>query len=94
MRIVGDGVGRIVTQWPGTDVYTMHFLGNMPFVGRLGHPICERCYEWHNCYMWPQLVERTARSLHVGRLLPRMPLWLQSNIAEYLVSMYDHEAVS
>ena len=57
-------------------------------VGRIGHPICGWCYDWHNRYVWPQLVERTAHTLEAGRLLPRMPFSLHCNTAEYLVSMW------
>ena len=61
-------------------------------------PLCEWCFDWHNSddtdnrpYR-PHLVERTAHTLDVNRLLPRpadgkqLPFW---NIAEYLVSMWD-----
>ena len=89
MRIVGDGVGRMATQWPGTDVHTMRCLGNLPFLGRLGHPICEWCYDWHNRYVMPQRVQSTALTLKVGRLLPRLPFSVQCNIAEYLVYMWE-----
>ena len=71
---------------------------DMCIVGRIGRPLCRWCYDWHhsdytdNRPYRPHLVERTAHTLDVKRLLPRpadgkqLPFW---NIAEYLVSMWD-----
>ena len=69
--------------------------------GRIGRPLCRWCYDWHhsdytdNRPYRPHLVERTAHTLEVRRLLPRpaggtqMPFSVKWNIAEYLVSMWD-----
>ena len=71
----------------------------MCIAGRIGRPLCRWCYDWHhsdytdNRPYRPHLVERTAHRL--DRLLPRtaggtqMPFYVQWNIAEYLVSMWE-----
>ncbi len=53
----------------------MRCLGKLLFLGRLGHPICEWCYDWHNRYVMPQRVQSTALALKAGRLLPKLPFF-------------------